>query len=79
MSYKRKQSYRMRQVMKEVLNVQEACTYLQVGKPILYRYVRAGEIPHFRLGRVLRFHRESLEKWVEEKVTKDTTARQGKS
>ena len=58
--------------MKEILNVQEACALLQIGKPTLYRRVRAGELPHFRLGRVLRFHKASLERWIEQKVSKDT-------
>ena len=53
---------------KEVLNVEEACSFLQIGKATLYRHTRAGDIPSFRIGRALRFHKESLERWIEKKL-----------
>lgn len=62
--------------MKEVLNAEEACAFLQVAKPTLYRHVRKGAIPAFRIGKALRFHKESLEKWIEQKVVSETSARQ---
>lgn len=65
--------------MKEVLNAAEACVFLQIGKPTLYRHVKAGGIPAFRIGKALRFHKESLEKWISQKVVDDTSARQNKS
>lgn len=65
--------------MKEVLNAEEACTLLQVAKPTLYRHVRSGSIPAFRIGKALRFHKESLEKWMTQRMAEDTAVRQRKS
>lgn len=31
----------------------------------VYREVRAGRLPHIRLGRAVRFRRESIEAWLE--------------
>lgn len=53
---------------KEVLNVDEACTFLQISKPTLYRHTRVGAIPSFKIGKALRFHKESLERWITKKV-----------
>ncbi|HEY4830949.1 MAG TPA: helix-turn-helix domain-containing protein [Waddliaceae bacterium] len=62
---------------KEVLNAQEACDFLQVGKATLYRHTKIGEIPSFRIGKALRFHKESLERWIEKKVAEDLRSKQG--
>jgi excisionase family DNA binding protein len=59
----------------EVLNMQEACKFLRVAKPTLYKYIRTGKIPAFKMGRVWRFHRESLEVWVRAQVQTATQAR----
>lgn len=61
--------------MPEVLSLQEACYYLQLAKPTLYKYVRSGEIPAFKVGRIWRFHKESLEEWVKGRVKQDTNLR----
>lgn len=58
----------------EVLNLEEACKYLRIAKPTLYKYIRKGQIPAFKMGRVWRFHKESLEQWVKDRVQKDTQA-----
>ena len=59
----------------EVLNVDEACKYLKIAKVTLYKYIRRGEIPAFKMGRVWRFHRESLDNWIKNRVQEDTQAR----
>jgi len=59
----------------EVLNMQEACNFLRVAKPTLYKYIRSGQIPAFKMGRVWRFHKQSLEGWIKAKVEHDTHAR----
>lgn len=58
----------------EVLNITEACEYLRIAKPTLYKYIRKGEVPAFKMGSVWKFHKESLETWVKERVQKDTNA-----
>lgn len=57
---------------KEILNGWEACDFLQIGKATLYRHVKSGNIPSFKIGRALRFHKESLERWIEKKVEEST-------
>lgn len=59
----------------EVLNVEEACKYLKIAKVTLYKYIRKGQIPAFKMGRVWRFHKESLDNWVKSRVVEDTHAR----
>lgn len=52
-----------------------ACDFLKIAKPTLYKYIRTGQIPAFKVGRIWRFHRESLDSWVKGRVTADTEAR----
>lgn len=59
----------------EVLDLNEACKFLKIAKPTLYKYIRRGDIPAFKMGRVWRFHRESLDVWVKNRVQEDTQAR----
>lgn len=64
----------------EVISAEEACEFLRIAKPTLYRYVRRGIIPAFRIGnKVLRFHKTSLEQWVAAKVATDTKASASRS
>lgn len=65
--------------MKEVLSVKEASALLQVGKNTLYRYVKMGVIPAFRIGKILRFHKESLEKWMEERGAENISIKKEQS
>ena len=62
----------------EVLNMEEACKFLRVAKPTLYKYIRTGQVPAYKMGRVWRFHKEMLEVWVKAQVQKDTEARSAK-
>lgn len=59
----------------DVLDMEEACQFLKLSKPMLYKHVRAGKIPAFKVGRIWRFHRNSLDEWVRGRVSEDTQAR----
>jgi len=61
--------------MSEILTVQEVCEYLRIAKPTLYRYVRSGELPGFKMEKIWKFHRETIDQWVQAKVEQDTKAR----
>lgn len=65
--------------MPEVLSFEEACRFLKLAKPTLYNYVRRGEVPAFKMGRVWRFHKESLDQWLKEKIKEDTQTRSQKT
>jgi excisionase family DNA binding protein len=64
--------------MREVLDAEEACEYLKIARVTLYKYVRTGQIPATKLGRIWRFQKAALEKWMSERIQDDTNARAGK-
>jgi excisionase family DNA binding protein len=48
-----------------LLEANEVARYLGMRTDWVYREVRAGRLPHIRLGRAVRFRRESIEAWLE--------------
>jgi len=53
------------QVMEsEVMTVQEVSTYLRCHTSTVYRLVKAGGMPAFRLGRDWRFLRSEIDSWI---------------
>jgi excisionase family DNA binding protein len=65
--------------MQEVLSFKEACHILKLAKPTLYSYVRKGQIPAFKLGRSWKFHKDSLEQWMRERVQEQTQERKSRT
>jgi excisionase family DNA binding protein len=52
-----------------VLDARAAAAYLAVHSETLYRLVRAGQLPHTRVGRALRFRLVDLERYLEEQTS----------
>lgn len=50
----------------QALNAEEACTFLKITKPTLYKYARIGVIPGRKIGTEWRFSKAALEKWLSE-------------
>jgi excisionase family DNA binding protein len=48
----------------DILDVDEAATLLKVSRRTLSNRVKAGTIPHARVGRKLLFHKQTLTQWV---------------
>ena len=48
---------------KPVLSLKEAADFLNIGQNTLRAYVAAEAVPHFKVGRVLKFRRADLAKW----------------
>ena len=48
-----------------LLEADEVAEYLGMRTDWVYREVRAGRLPHIRLGRAVRFRRESIDAWLE--------------
>jgi excisionase family DNA binding protein len=48
-----------------LLEAEEVARYLGMRTDWVYREVRVGRLPHIRLGRTLRFRRESIDAWLE--------------
>ena len=64
--------------MDEILDFEEACSYLKLGRGSMYKIVRSGKIPAFKVGRMWRFKKTMLDAWATECVTTDTTERNKK-
>jgi excisionase family DNA binding protein len=47
----------------KVLTVTELCDYLRVHRSTIYRLLRSGELPGFRIGSDWRFNVEEIDKW----------------
>lgn len=47
-----------------VMNANEVARYLRVVPDTIYRKARRGEIPAVKMGKVWRFPKETLDKWL---------------
>ena len=47
------------------LDIHQLSTLLNVKPSTLYSMVEAREIPHYRIGRLIRFKKEEVEAWME--------------
>ncbi len=47
-----------------VLTIEELSVYLKIPRSTLYKLVREGKIPAQKVGRHLRFLRESIDEWM---------------
>jgi excisionase family DNA binding protein len=54
--------------MNEVLTVGEIAVFLRLHPATIYKMVRRGELPAFRLGSGLRFTRARIEEWLESRI-----------
>ena len=50
--------------MQKLLTVPEVADELQVKPSTIYTWVRQGQIPHVRIGRLIRFSFEQIEKFL---------------
>ena len=46
-----------------VLNSNDLANYLRVHRSTIYRLLKQGKLPAFRVGSDWRFNRESIDKW----------------
>ena len=47
----------------EVMTVRDLAAYLQVHASTIYRLLKRGQLPAFKVGRDWRFNREQIDKW----------------
>jgi len=62
----------LRKVMvtsKEIMTSKEVAQYLCIHTLTVHKYAREGKIPAFKIGTDWRFHKKSLEKWIDQKST----------
>jgi excisionase family DNA binding protein len=58
-----------------LLEAEAVAIYLGMRTDWVYREVRAGRLPHIRLGRAVRFRRESIDAWLESRERAASTRR----
>jgi excisionase family DNA binding protein len=51
----------------EYLKIEDISVYLNIKTKTLYAMVESGDIPHYRIGRLIRFKREDVDLWMEAK------------
>ncbi len=47
-----------------IMNIKQAAKYLGTGPGLLYELAARNEIPHFHVGRFLRFRQDELDEWT---------------
>jgi excisionase family DNA binding protein len=61
--------------MREVMNVDQAASYLGVSSDTLYKYLSEGRVPAFKLGNRWRLKKTTLDRWME----RQSQTREGRS
>ena len=56
-----------------VLTVNDLAHYLKVNQSTVYRLLKAGKLPAFKVGSDWRFRREEIDRWRVESERKPTT------
>jgi excisionase family DNA binding protein len=49
--------------MIKIMKVSEVADYLHIHPSTVYKMVRKGELPAFRIGSDIRFHMEVIDRW----------------
>ena len=52
-------------VEEELLTIEQVQELLKVGRTFAYSLVKSGELPSYRVGRLLRIRRTDVEQWLE--------------
>lgn len=64
----------------QYLSIDEVSSYSGFRKSFLYALVEGGDIPHYKIGRLIRFKKEDFDMWMEthkvDVVSPDTKAHQ---
>ena len=50
----------------EFFNISKLSLYLNIKESTLYTKVQIGELPHYRIGRLIRFKKADIDRWLEE-------------
>ena len=60
----------------DILTIEEVAKYLRVSERTVYDWAQKGEIPSGKIGTVWRFKKSEIEKWINERLSSNTNARQ---
>jgi excisionase family DNA binding protein len=53
--------------MNHIISIKELSLYLGIKEKTLYAKLAAKEIPHYKIARLVRFKKEEIDRWIEEK------------
>ena len=56
----------MEKTLPDVMTIEEVIEYLRIPRSSLYKLAQAGRIPCQKVGRHWRFHKEALDRWLEQ-------------
>jgi excisionase family DNA binding protein len=56
--------------MPEIMTTKEIAEYLRLHQITVCKYAAEGEIPAIRVGRVWRFDKDAIDKWISESQSK---------
>jgi excisionase family DNA binding protein len=49
----------------KLLSVDDICEYLGIGRDTVYKWIDAKSLPAYRLGRLWKFKKKEVDKWIE--------------
>jgi excisionase family DNA binding protein len=55
----------------EILTIGKLSKYLSVSPNTIYSWISRKKIPYIKLGRLVRFNRQDIDKWVQEKKVEE--------
>jgi len=55
---------------RQIMTTKEAAKYLGIHLVTLYRLIKKGEIPSFRIGGLWRLKKDLLDEWILKKINK---------
>lgn len=65
----------MQEQIAEVLTLGQLAKYLQTPESTLYKLVQSGRLPAKKVGRQWRFHRNAIDRWLDEDSSTTTMVR----
>ncbi len=64
--------------MPEIMTTREMAEYLRLHQITICKFAAEGRIPAVRVGRVWRFDKEAIDKWISEGQSKNVSKRKKK-
>ena len=52
------------------LDIKELSSYIKIKEKTIYYLVSKGRVPHYRIGKLVRFKKEEIDKWMDSKRAK---------
>ena len=65
-------------IMPEIMTTKELAEYLRLHQITICKFAAEGKIPAVRVGRVWRFDKEAIDKWISEGQSKSVPKRRKK-